>query len=63
MSEERTYPVAVIQEALERHLQDAKAARGGAWMAQVIDLLSREAAAVPAPVEPPDTIPAYIYPH
>lgn len=63
MSEERNYPVSIIQEALERHLQDAKAAKGTGWMVQVVDLLRREAASVPAPVERTDTIPAYIYPH
>ncbi|MDP1965604.1 MAG: hypothetical protein Q8K93_25775 [Reyranella sp.] len=63
MSEERNYPIFVIQEALERHLQDSNAARGGGWMVQVMDLLKRGAATVPPPVERTDTIPKYIYPH
>ncbi|HQT15756.1 MAG: hypothetical protein B7Y08_29730 [Rhodospirillales bacterium 24-66-33] len=63
MSEERTYGVAVIAETLERHLRDAKAMRGTPWMAEVVDLLMREAAFVPAPVQRTDTIPTYLYPH
>ena len=63
MSEERNYPVAVIQETLDRHLQDAKAMRDAAWMAKVVALLVREVASVPAPVQRTDTIPAYLYPH
>lgn len=63
MSEERNYPISVIQEALERHLQDAKAAKGAGWMVEVVNLLKREAVTVPPPVERADTIPEYIYPH
>lgn len=63
MSEERNYPVTAIQEALQRHLEDAKAAQDREWMADVIALLIREAGAVPRPVERADVLPDYIYPH
>lgn len=62
MSEERNYPVSVIRHALQRHLDDAKAA-GNGWMAEVIALLIEEAAAVPPPAERTETLPDYIYPH
>jgi hypothetical protein len=63
MSEERDYPIAVIRRELERHLEDAKAAKAAPWMIEVIALLVKEAAAVPAPAERSETIPTYIYPH
>lgn len=63
MSEERNYPVAVIEQALDRHYQDAKAMREAPWMAEVIELIMHEAASVPAPEQRVDTIPAYLYPH
>lgn len=63
MSEERNYPVAVIGQALDRHHRDAKAMREAPWMAEVIELIRREAASVPAPEQRVDTIPAYLYPH
>lgn len=63
MSEERNYPVAVIEQALDRHHRDAKAMRDAPWMAEVIELIMHEAASVPTPEQRVDTIPAYLYPH
>ncbi len=63
MSEERNYPVPVIEETLARHHRDAKAMRDAPWMAEVIELIMREAGAVPAATQRVDTIPAYLYPH
>lgn len=63
MSEERNYPVTAIQEALQLHLEDARAVPDGQWMADVIALLIKEAQAVPRPVERADVLPDYIYPH
>lgn len=63
MSEERNYPTDVVRTALERHLQDARSATGQRWLADVIALLAREAAAIQPPVERTDTLREYIYPH
>lgn len=63
MSEERNYPVPVIQEALQRHLEDAGAVAGEEWLVDVLALLTKEAAIVPPPVERADAIQDYIYPH
>jgi len=63
MSEERDYPITVIQQSLERHEGDAQAVKGLAWLADVVRLLKHETAVVPAPIEQVDTIPEYIYPH
>lgn len=63
MSEMRSYPIEVIREQLGRHRQHARAAQGGEWLAEVVELLRSEAAVVPPPVERVDTIPEYVYPH
>lgn len=63
MSEERDYPAAVVRCGLERHLEDARAAKAAPWMIEAIALLAKEAAGVPAPAERSETIPTYIYPH
>ena len=63
MTQDRNYPIPVIQERLARHGQDLKAIDGMEWLAQAVELLRTEAAAVPPPVERVDTIPEYIYPH
>lgn len=63
MSEERDYPADIIRRELERHLEDAKAAKAAPWMIEAISLLLKEAAVVPAPAERSETIPTYIYPH
>lgn len=63
MSEERDYPTSVVRRALERHLEDARAAKAAPWMIEAIALLVREVAAVPAPAERSETVPTYIYPH
>ncbi len=63
MSEERSYPIEVIREQLGSHQRDAEAAQGTEWLGQVMEILRREALAVPAPLEREDAIPKYIYPH
>ena len=63
MSEERDYPAAVIRRELERHLEDARAAKAAPWMIEAIALLVREVSAVPAPAERSETVPPYISPH
>ncbi len=62
MSEERNYPVTILQQALQRHLDDAQAA-GHGWLVDVVALLIKEAALVPAPETRTETLPDYIYPH
>ncbi len=63
MSEERDYPPTVLQHELRRYLEEAKAAKAAPWMIEVVALLMKEAAVVPAPAERSETIPTYIYPH
>lgn len=63
MSEERTYPIEIIREQLARHQRDTRAAGAIEWLAEVIDILAKEAATVPAPEQRVESIPKYIYPH
>lgn len=63
MSDEREYPVAVIQEAIRRHQADVQAVGGLGWLAEVVGLLRQETAVVPPLEERLDSIPEYIYPH
>lgn len=63
MSDERDYPVAMIQEALGRHQKDARAVKGLGWLAEAVGLLKQETAVVPPLEERVDSIPEYIYPH
>ena len=63
MSEQRRYPSEVIRACLDRHLLDAKGAENVAWLAQVIEVLRDDVAAIPPPDERVDSIPEYVYPH
>lgn len=63
MSEERTYPIEIIREQLARHQRDAWAVGAIEWLAEIIDLLAKEAATVPPPEQRVESIPKYIYPH
>lgn len=62
MSEKPRYPNDIIQASLDRHLLDARTGNA-AWLAQVIEVLRDDVAAIPPPVERVENIPEYIYPH
>jgi hypothetical protein len=63
VTQDRNYPIAVIQDRLAQHGQDLESIAAVRWLAEVVELLRTEADTVPPPVERIDTIPEYIYPH